>query len=691
MAYRTLLAAVCAACSILLPAWKEKTMALRPPAVPLITHDPYFSVWSFNDRLTDDWTRHWTGAVHAMCGLVRIDGKTYRYAGPQPQIAPALNQTHLEVQPTRTTYIFEGGGIQLALTFLSPLLPHNLELVSRPVTYLTWEVKATDGKPHDVAIYFDVTGEWVVNTTDQTVQWSRYRLGEQEVLRIGSPQQPVLEKAGDNLRIDWGHLYATARNAETALTGDQSARMGFVQQGAIPTTDDLRMPRPARDEWPVLAFRFALPKVGDAPVTRRLMLAYDDLFSIEYFHRKLRPYWRWKGAEIGDLLQIAEKEYDTLKTQCAAFDAELMADAKQIGGAAFVSVASLAYRQCLAAHKLVVDADGTLLYFSKENFSNGCIGTVDVTYPSAPFFLLLNPTLLKAQLTPILDYARSGRWKFPFAPHDLGTYPKANGQVYGGGERSEENQMPVEECGNMLILVAALAKAEGNADYAAKYWSVLSQWADYLREKGLDPENQLCTDDFAGHLAHNTNLSLKAIMALGSFAQMCETLAKRQEAAQYRKIAEEMAKRWQPMAKDAGHYRLAFDRPGTWSQKYNLVWDRLLELNLFPPDLARDEIASYKPRQNKYGLPLDNRAAYTKLDWVVWTATLAEKQADFEALIAPLATFLNESPSRVPMTDWYDTVTGKQVGFQARSVVGGVYIPFLKETALWKKWVARKP
>jgi hypothetical protein len=199
----------------------------------------------------------------------------------------------------------------------------------------------------------------------------------------------------------------------------------------------------------------------------------------------------------------------------------------------------------------------------------------------------------------------------------------------------------------------------------------------------------LCTDDFAGHLAHNTNLSVKAIVALGGYARLCAMVGKRDEAAAFQQTAREMARQWVQKADDGDHFRLAFDRPGTWSQTYNLVWDRLLGLDLFPAEVARKQLAYYKTKQNKYGLPLDNRKAYTKLDWTVWTATLAESAEDFRAFTDPLYRFAHESPSRVPLTDWYWTHDGRQAGFQARSPVGGIYIKLLADPGLWKKWAAR--
>jgi hypothetical protein len=671
----------------------QEAAPLRPPATPLIAHDPYFSVWSTADRLTAQPTKHWTGTDQPLLGLIRVDGKVLRFMGGGPRWAgqmPVLAQTSQRLTPTRTVYTFTGEGIELDLTFLTPALVGDMDTLARPVTYLVFDLLSTDGKPHRTRIYVDGSSHLAVDTTAQKAMWSRHRVGDLEVIRLGNIEQRMLTRSGDNLRIDWGYFYLAAPAPASTLGISARGRAAYASTLDLPPSRDLEMPEGTDRDVAIAAVALDVDIPASGPrTTRYVMAGYDDIYSLEYFKRLIRPYWRRNRATAEDLLTQAATAFSSLRERSERFDEELTSDLVRAGGPKYAAIATLAYRQTLAAHKLAVDFDGTVLHFSKENFSNGCMGTVDVIYPAAPLFLLLNPKLAEAQLRPVLDYARSGRWKFPYAPHDLGQYPLANGQVYGGGENSEDNQMPVEESGNMLILLGALVKINGNAEFSRPYFGQLSRWADFLAAKGMDPDNQLSTDDFAGHLAHNTNLSIKAILGLGAYALIAESFGHKDVAAKYRAMAQDFAKRWPAMAGDGDHYRLAFDKPGTWSQKYNLVWDKILGLNLFDPAIAHKEIAYYLKRQNKYGLPLDNRADYTKLDWILWTATLAERPEDFNALIDPVYLFLNETPDRVPMTDWYMTSTAKQRGFQARSVVGGVFIKMLSDSGMWKKWAAK--
>lgn len=659
---------------------------LRPPAVPLVTHDPYFSAWSMADKLTDDWPKHWTGGVNGMGGMARIDGKVYRFMGVAPNL-PAMEQKSLEVTPTRSIYRFEQDGVSITVTFMSPLLPHDLDVLTRPVTYLTWDVKSVDGGKHDVQLYLETSGEWAVNSADQQVRWSRYRLSGMRVLSIGSEDQPVLKRPGDGVRIDWGYMYVAAPGAtDDAMASDRTCRDSFVSTGKLPESDDIRMPRAAQDNWPELAFVYDLGKVGTSAVSRHAMLAYDEIWAIEYFHRKLSPYWRRTGMDIGGLLAAAEKDYPSLVERCIEFDKSLTTDLAKVGGEKYAQLCALSYRQSLAGCGFAADFDGTLMMFAKENTSNGCIATVDVICPMSPLFLFISPEMMKANLTPVMEYSRSARWKFPFAPHDLGQYPLANGQVYGGGERTEDNQMPVEESGNMLLMIAALAKVEGNAGYADKYWPVLAKWAEYLREKGMDPENQLCTDDFMGHLAHNTNLSVKAILALDAYAMLADMTGRKEVGTDYHKLAKDMAAKWVVLADDGDHYRLAFDKPGTWSMKYNLAWGKIIGLNAFPTDVMHKETAYYKTKISELGLPLDNRTTITKTDSTIWAGMLSDSQDDFKAFIGPLYDYFDRSTKRVPVADVYKMDSLDSAWLHSRPVIGGVYMKMLGDPVMWRKW-----
>ncbi|RAW02416.1 glutaminase domain-containing protein [Pseudochryseolinea flava] len=607
-------------------------------------------------------------------GLAYVDFGIFKDSDIKPVFAQAAVQKSAKITATQTKYDFTCGPVDLHVEFASPLLMDDLDLLSRPVNYVSYEVVSKDGQSHDVEVYFDATPEWAVNELNQEVELTTGKSDNVNFAKAGTTEQPVLQKKGDNVRIDWGHFYLAATSSENnaVAIGDFSAmKKSFVEGGSV-TSSDKEITAVMSNAMPVLAYTDNLHKVSSTPAKGYVMLAYNDVESIQYFGKNLKAWWTKDGqVSFDNALTSAAADYEKIIERCDALDSKIYQEALSAGGENYARLCLLAYRQAIAAHKLVKDPQGNTLFLSKENFSNGSIGTVDVTYPSAPLFLKYNPELLKGMLNPIFYYTESGKWTKPFAAHDVGTYPLANGQTYGG-------DMPVEECGNMLILTTAIANVEGNAKYAEKHWDALTTWANYLLENGLDPENQLCTDDFAGHFAHNVNLSAKAIMGIAGYGKLAEMLGKKDIAEKYTSQAKQMAQEWIKMADDGDHFKLTFDQTGTWSQKYNLVWDKLLKLDIFPKEVTQKEIAYYLTKQNKYGLPLDNRRTYTKSDWIIWTATLANDSTTFKKFIDPLYGYVTETPDRVPMGDWYETPDATQVGFQARSVVGGYYIKMLE-------------
>ncbi len=658
----------------------------RPPSVPLVASDPYLSVWSPADHLNDAGTQHWTHHPASLVSLIRVDGKAYRLMGYDPTDVPAFPQTSVKVTATRSIYEFEDSAVHTTLTFMTPSLPHDLNVLARPVTYLTWSVKSVDGRPHAVSIYDSTSSELAVNTPDQAVTWQRETMGPLTALRVGTAAQTLLRPAGDDARIDWGYAYAAAPTADAkgAVGSDADLLASYVKNGTLPAADDTRKPRPVSDAMPVLAFTFDLGSIGAAPVSRHLMVGYDEIYNIKLAGQKLRPYWRRNGTTPEAMFQSAEKDYPRLETRCAEFDDSLTADATEAGGARYAQMLALAYRECLAGNGLSVDAHGQPLLFTKENTSNGDIATVDVIFPQDPMLILLSPTLAKASIAPVLAYAASPVWKFPNSPHDLGTYPLAS----ASGDPGEA--MVVEESGNMLILCDAISQEDGDAKFAGAYWPILTQWASFLAQYGLDPGDQLCTDDFMGHLAHNANLSIKAIVALGAYGDMCKMRGDMAGYQKYSALAKRDANHWIAVA-DTGDNKgkaslLAFDKPNTWSQKYNLVWDQILGLNLFPISVRDSEVAYYKTVMQPYGVPLDSRTHQTKADWSVWSATLATKPADFQTIVSPIYDYLNQTTVRDPLADGYTADDLHSNFFHARPVVGGLFIKMLDDKATWAKW-----
>ena len=642
----------------------------RPPAVPLLVFDPYFSIWSFNDKLYDDSTRNWTGAKNAMTGIVRCGNKVWRFMGKiadreyyycEPDI---IEQVNLKVNPTTTEYTFENDELRLVVRFINPLLADDLKLLSRPIGYIEYEVLSKFDE--DIEVYFDISAETCVDDYQKQVQLYESEFG----IYCGNVEQKLLNKSGDDVRIDWGYLHLLDKEAYfcSAFTGRNEFVLGKCEKklkaGEVLS---VYLDNPA----------MSVIKKGNSG---RIAIGYDDIKSIEYFGKQLDAYYKIDGDTFEDVCRDAIDNFDFIKKKCQAFDTELINISKKISEK-YTDIISLSYRQAIAAHKLCFDESG-LLFISKECFSDGCAATVDVTYPSMPLFLKLNPELVIGMLRPIFEYAKMDLWNFEFAPHDVGIYPIIDKQAYGYEKENPEwtisRQMPVEECANMLICTYAICNAIGSKEYACQNKELITKWADYLLEFGKIPENQLCTDDFNGHLDKNCNLSIKAIIGIYAFGELFDM-------PKYKEKAKEFAFWWKENANEKDHYKLAFDTDGTWSIKYNMVWDKIFRFGLFD-DVCKIETDFYITKLMKYGIPLDSRGTVAKNDWIMWAAAMCETDEKRDKIIESVWNMINETKTRVPITDHYDATTGLQwrwaeyytwQGFQNRSVVGGFAILML--------------
>lgn len=651
----------------------------KAASIPLILHDPFFSVWSSTDHLNDKDTTHWSGVRQKLLGIVDIDNKEYCFMGLKDG-CEAIPQTAIDVTATSTEYVFENEKLTLKVRFTSPLLLSDMVLVSRPCTYVDFGV--TKKAECDVKLHFEVFRDLVTQQIAQVVGgvYNRPAKGNWDAYRytyMGRSNQQPLGGSGDRVTIDWGYIYIASMQTGAKLSYDEeSGKIGWSAE--LPGME------------------------GKAD----FVLAYDDILSINYFGQWRRAYWTKKYASIQDAIAAAFADKEEVLKKAQAFDEELQKKAEEIGDREYAFICNMAYRQTVAAHKLITDEDGNILFLSKENDSNGCIGTVDVSYPSIPLFLLFNTEYVKGMLRPIFKFAEYDVWEYDFAPHDVGRYPYAWGQVYGvkrkhfgslypktagrvrpplysfpaGNDIFEyKMQMPVEESGNMLIMTALVCMLDGSAKFAEPYCKTLEKWVQYLIAYGADPGEQLCTDDFAGHLAHNTNLSVKAIMGIEAYSLLLAQMGDEAGRKKYHAIAKEMAVDWEKRACAGDHYMLAFGSPETWSLKYNLIWDKLFRSHLFSDEVYEKELAWYENHINTYGTPLDSRKSYTKSDWICWCAAMSDDRDQAQRLMAPIAAYLENSPTRIPFGDWYDSITGKYEHFIGRSVQGGIYMPIFRK------------
>ena len=664
------------------------------PAYPLWLIDPLFSVWSKTDELNAGDTVFWTGLEKRACGFVHWKGKTYSFLGRRDGVVP-LEQTSLEVHAFSTDYTFRGEGFALKVRFLSPLLPGDLDVLSCPVCYTDYEV--TEGEiPEDFSVALALDEEFCYNGERAWVVGGVIPKKGYEAAYFTRGRNLVLSDTSDMCSPDWGDVYLAAK--ESWLVSEAGLNLYLAEGKREYIRKDCE--------------RFFLLAVNTEK-QGSFMTAFDDKVSIFYFGEWLKDYFFRGGKTILDALDFSLNEHDRIAADCEAFDVQLRADCEKVGKD-YYTIACASLRQSVAAHKLVETKDGKLLFLSKENNSNGCIGTADVSYPSIPLYLLYDPELVQGMLRGIYDFARMPVWNFDFAPHDIGTYPWCSGQVYGTACREDKYccgmfstwasprtnqmlyirpavsevydkncQMPVEECGNMIIMQAAAIVAGADKSLAREQFDLLAKWVKYLEECGLSPENQLCTDDFAGHLAGNVNLTIKALVGIEAFSLICRALGKEELAEEYENKARTFADAFR--VKVGPHILpLSYGGTDTFSIKYNILFDKLFGFSLIGQEVCEAETAYYIQKSNRFGVPLDTREDYTKADWILWAAALTDDREKCEVLYGPVVNYLAQTPSRVPFGDWYDSTRGDIVHFINRSVVGGCFAPLLKASGKMK-------
>ena len=665
-------------------------MERKLPAYPIFTKDPNFSLWSVTDVLNESNLQSWYGKEKRVYGFVKVNGEVYCFLGNATDFSACgvkkAEQTAVEVKAFSTDYQFKAGEAIVNLRFISPLPLDDLDTLSMPVCYMQYEIVGVEQA--EISLFLHRENAYNDLNTDKRVRGGVIPCDGFEASFLGLQRQLPLSNNDDLIGADWGYFYVAG---ERGYFLDEKDLNAYLVGGLTDFSHQT-------EERYIGAMH--------TKTTGAFVVAYDETVAIDYFG-EYKKGWYLSTHTIMDALREGVQNRAELVKKLDEFDSRLKERSLRFGES-YYALLTASLRQAISGHKLVKDEKGEVLFLSKENGSNGCIATVDVSYPSMPLFLLYNTELVKGMLRPIFKFARMPVWKYDFAPHDAGTYPACCGQVYGlnapttryhgdyfKGDFCQTHfpvyllpaefdaydynlQMPVEECANAMIMLFACFVQDGDVRFFAENKDLCEKWVSYLVRYGLKPENQLCTDDFAGHLTNNINLAIKATVGIASYAELVKADGDLKAYEEYRAIAEKYAKEIETFGWQYAHLPLTWETDDTtYSLKYNLAFDKILKLNLFSQELLEREVDFYLTKMKKYGVPLDNRKDYTKSDWLIWCACLTNDKKRSTLFVESLQLFLKTSPERLPFTDWFETESGEYHGFRARTTQGGCFILLL--------------
>ncbi|KAB5539391.1 hypothetical protein GE09DRAFT_1226209 [Coniochaeta sp. 2T2.1] len=651
----------------------------RAPAWPLAVKSPYVNAWLQGDSggiLPGSWPRHWTSQILGWVGLVSVDGTAYTWLGAAPGPS-AVEQISAEYTSTKTIFTFNvADKVALTVTFLSPVYPDDLAKQSQQFSYITANAVSSDGATHSVQVYMDVSGEWASGDTSQVITWDYGTSDGVSYHTFQRQNQAEFAEAGEIAAWGTWYLATSASDGVTYRTGGfaDETRAQFAKNQKLDNTKDANF-RGVSNSWPVFAFSSDLGNVGSeaAEIVYTLGIVQDAVISFAGAGEGMTSLpGLWSSFYSTDLEAMVAfyKDYSTALTYANGLDAKIQSDSVAAHSQDYATITTLTVRQTFGGLQFAGTSEKPYI-FLKEISSNSDIQTVDVIFPAHPILLYLNADLLKYLLDPLFENQETpGRYPNKFAEHDLGTFPVAKGYPDGNDE-----PMPLEECGNMIIMTLAYANRTGDVDYLSAHYPKLSQWASFLVDESLIPASQLSTDDFAGTLANQTNLALKGIIGLKAMGEIAKLTG---NVDSYAATAEDYLTKWQDFAinRDANppHTTLSYGDANSHGLLYNIYADKLLGLNFVPQSIYDMQSAFYPTVALDYGVPLDTRHTWTKSDWEMFAAAVSSPETK-TMFITKLANWIGSTSTQLAMTDLFDAGTGgwPEGGpqFKARPVMGG--------------------
>ncbi|EOD52717.1 putative glutaminase a protein [Neofusicoccum parvum UCRNP2] len=657
------------------PAGIVTASSLTPPVLPLTVRTPYMSTWLNNarDEPWSKWPMFWTGDEIGFSLLAAVpDTHTvYPLLGrPHDSLDPSghgegynvsraiYKGAKYDASTTNLTYSIPAPShkhepLELVLSFLSPITPTSTLRQSIPASYVSVHVTGT----FDIDVYIDVNGQWVSGHRDARIVWdfSHNALDEQHRLKTFkvTREEELLfteNRFGGNAQAEWGSLYFTAPSDVRHECGTSAIlRQRFSATGTLENVVDDAF-RSIMDEEPVFAFSksFRLSGNSSEPASDSVVftMAHIQDEVVQFASARgltyMRPLWKSWFGDVEKLLTYHYLDFANAVALADKYSAQLAIDAYQSGSENYVDIVALSARQVMGATSFSGTPENPVL-FLKEISSNGNSQTVDVIFPAWPFFLYTNPRWGAWLLEPLIEHMNSGQYPNDYSMHDLGShFPNMTGYPDGNDE-----YMPVEECGDMLIMGLSLVNSltYGNGHESQSIWATMGsthydeeaenpfhlttseydgfehidstwgggakgakqaqkwlsksynlwqQWTGYLVEFSLRPHNQLSTDDFAGWLALHSNLALKGIVGIKAMSEMAATLENDED-----NISEVYVEKWQGYAisRDGSHVKLAYDWYGSWTTIYSLYADALL---CFHPTITNTSAASAHHNEEPY-------------------------------------------------------------------------------------------